>query len=91
MSSHLTILTSAISIVTFLGGCLAYYRSSVEKNFADTRDFNHVKNNQQQLSQNLQEISTEMDSRFDDLKLQIADLKGLLYAALGNNHRKNLE
>ncbi len=85
MNSQLAILTSAISIITFFGGCLAFYRSAVEKNFANARDFNHVKNNQQQLFQNLHEISTDIDEQFGEFKLQIAELKGLLYAALGKN------
>ncbi|AFZ32218.1 hypothetical protein Glo7428_3758 [Gloeocapsa sp. PCC 7428] len=83
----LEMLGTLIGAVTFLGGVLAWYRSSVETNYAQKREFNHLRNNQEQLSENLKFIAKEMDSRFDGVQSQLLELKGMFYASLrGGTH-----
>lgn len=71
-----------IGILTFIGGVIAWYRSAVEKQYANQRDWNHVKNNQQQLIQNLDFFIKEQDRRFDHQDQQITEIKGMIYSLL---------
>lgn len=73
---------SIIGILTFIGGIVAWYRSTIEKQYASQRDWNHLKNNQQQLIQNLDFFLKEQDRRFDHLDQQITEIKGMIYSLL---------
>lgn len=81
------VIGTTIGVVTFVGGVLAWYRSSVEASYAARREFNHLKNNQEQLAENLQFIAKEMDSRFDSVSSQLLELKGMFYASLRGEHK----
>lgn len=73
-------LAAIIGILTFVGGIVAWYRSAIEKQYAQVRDWNHVKNHQQQLIQNLDFFLKEQDRRFDHLDQQLTEIKGMIYS-----------
>lgn len=83
-----------IGIFTFIGGLIAWYRGAVQKEYASQRDWEHVKNNQKQLVENLNFIFKEMDEkldkimeeqdrRFDRVDVQQTEIKSMFYASLG--------
>lgn len=76
------LISGILGILTFSVGCLAYYKSSVEKGYASQRDWGHVKNNQLQIVENLKVIDEELDSRFDAMNIQIVEIKAILYVAI---------
>lgn len=59
-----------IGIITFVGGLIAWYRGAVQKEYASQRDWEHVKNNQKQLVENLNFIFKEIERNFDEIKEQ---------------------
>ncbi len=76
---------SIISLLTFLAGAgsavwgmLQYYSSSEKKKFAAEREFQHLKNNQQQMQQALNKMMDELDDLSDDMKTQNACFNLLL-------------
>ena len=71
-----------IGILTFIGGVVAWYRSAVQKEYASQRDWEHIKNNQRELVQNLNFLFKELDSRLDRIDNQNVELKGMMYALL---------
>lgn len=80
-----------IGILTFIGGLLAWYKGAVEKDYASKRDWGHVKNSQQQLSQNVGFLFKDMDARFDRVDAQLLELKGMFYASLSRQERQRDE
>lgn len=83
-----------IGIFTFAGGLIAWYRGAVQKEYASQRDWEHVKNNQKQLTNNLDfifkeidqkldKIIDEHDKRFDKIDVNQIELKSMFYASLG--------
>ena len=60
----LGILVSGLSLVTGLIGAIAWYSSKVKKEYAAQRDFNHLKNNYQQLAINVENLWRLMDDSF---------------------------
>lgn len=67
-------IVSLLSICTFVGGLLAYYRATVRKEYASERDMNHLKNNQLQLSQNTEQLWRLMDEKFDAMLSEIHEV-----------------
>jgi len=57
---------------------ISWYNSTVRKQYAAQRDFEHLKRNYQQLADNQAQILKEMDSRFDMATLDLRDIKGLI-------------
>lgn len=91
-----------IGILTFVGGLIAWYKGTVQKEYASQRDWEHVKNNQKQLVENLNfifkeidekldKIIEEHDKRFDRIDGQQIETKSMFYASLGLKKRHNLE
>lgn len=63
-----------LGLLTAGAGLLAYYRSSLKKEYAAERDFQHLKRNQEQLLQGLVHI----DDGIAELKVEIVRLEGSL-------------
>lgn len=83
-----------IGIITFIGGLIAWYRGAVQKEYASQRDWEHVKNNQKQLTNNLDFIFKEIDQkldkiiddhdkRFDKIDVSQIKLESMFFASLG--------
>lgn len=71
-----------IGILTFLGGLLAWYKGSVEKEYASRRDWEHVKTNQRELVKSLDFLFKEFDNRFDQINSQMLEIKAMFYASI---------
>lgn len=89
-----------IGIVTFIGGLIAWYRGAVQKEYASQRDWEHVKNNQKQLVENLNfifkeiderfdKIDKEQDKRFDKLDGQLIKIESMFFASLGLKKKRD--
>lgn len=69
------ILALATNIVGVVVWILVFYASSEKKKYAAERDFNHLRNNQKDISNGIAAIAKDIDSRFDDLDKQNTDMK----------------
>lgn len=67
-----------IGIITFLGGSLAWYSGAIEKRYAAQRDFQHLRENQKQINQGINELLKELDRRFDEIERENMEVKSLL-------------
>ncbi len=61
----LEILATAISVLTFGGGSLAWYSAYVQKRYAAQRDFEHLRRNYEQISQLLKVMNEELEESFE--------------------------
>lgn len=61
----LGIATAALSLFTGIVGAIAWNNSRVKKSYAAERDFNHLKRNYEQMTENLKELWRQNDERFD--------------------------
>lgn len=97
---HLETIAALVGIVTFVGGGIAWYRGAIQKEYASQRDWEHVKNNQKQLvenlnfifkeiDQNFERVIDEQDSRFDKVDSQLIEIKSMFYASLGLKKKRN--
>ncbi|HEY9762801.1 MAG TPA: hypothetical protein V6D07_09755 [Trichocoleus sp.] len=68
--------TGFVSLCTAGLGVAAYLRASARKEYASQRDMNHLKNNQIQLTTNIEQLWRQNDERFDavERKLERIDL-----------------
>ncbi|PSB20561.1 hypothetical protein C7B65_06550 [Phormidesmis priestleyi ULC007] len=64
-----------ISLATFLAGAgsavwgmVRFYADGEKKRYAAERDFTHLRNNQDQMRQSIQELTKEIDELSDDMK-----------------------
>lgn len=78
VTAILGITISIISLVTFIGGVLAYQRASARKEYASERDFNHLKNSMAQTTKNIEELWRQGDTRFDHIDLRLTEITMLL-------------
>ncbi|MCV3216034.1 hypothetical protein OGM63_21400 [Plectonema radiosum NIES-515] len=60
----LALLTNVFGVVVWYA---VWYANSEKKKYAAERDFNHLKNNQIEISGGIAEIAKDLDGRFDDL------------------------
>ena len=68
-------LQNLISLLTFLAGAgsavwamVRFYAQSEKKRYAAERDFNHLRNNQEQMKESIKALSSEIDGLSDDMK-----------------------
>lgn len=78
----LEILAAVMSVITFASGTLAWYSARVQKTYAAQRDFEHLKRNYNQMSENLAAIAEEIDRRFDSLDRDGDDIRQKLNVIL---------
>lgn len=76
---------SILAIMTFLAGAgsavlgmIRWYGVSERKRYAAERDFNHLRNNQEQMKRSLESLSHEFDEMASDFKTQSACFQLLL-------------
>jgi hypothetical protein len=63
--------TGVLSVFTFIGGVLAYYRSSARKEYASERDMGHLKRHYEQLVINVEQVWRRVDERHDNLEREL--------------------
>lgn len=79
---NLEVLAAVMSVITFSGGVLAWYSANVQKSYAAQRDFEHLKRNYAQMTENLREVAEELDRRFDALDRDNDDIRQKLNVML---------
>jgi hypothetical protein len=82
LNSYLTLVLGLISVVTFIGGAIAWYSSSVRKDYAAQRDFGHLKNNYKQMAESLASVDRDLDDRFDRVDRQLIKIESKLDVVL---------
>lgn len=75
LSVLIGIATGFISLGTAVIGIGAFLRASARKEYASQRDIGHLKNNQQQLTENVKELWRQGDERFDSIDRQLDRLE----------------
>lgn len=75
MDNAATAIALIISILSFSGGLVMWYRGSVEKRYAAERDFNHLKRNYEQLAASLASLMQMEDERFDEIRLRLNNIE----------------
>ncbi len=82
------IIGGAIGICTALAGISASWAASVQKKYASQRDFEHLKNNQRQISEAVANIDKDMDDlkqtmhAIHTLTMHIPEIKAFILAKL---------
>lgn len=71
-----------MGVSSFVAGAITWYKGAIVKSYAAERDFNHLRRNLEQLSNNLSDVSEEVDHRFDRLEGEMIQIKALLQAQL---------
>lgn len=72
---YIGIITGIIGITTAILGGLAWYKGAIEQRYASHRDFGHLKRNYEQLNANLLSLMKEEDARFDELRLELREMR----------------
>ena len=87
-----------IALAAFLAGLIPYgvglltwYGGSREKKYAAKRDFEHLKNNQKEISNGIAFLGKEIDDHFDTLNRDILEIKIRLNIDTEKKHRKKDE
>ncbi|MBW4644756.1 MAG: hypothetical protein KME23_17635 [Goleter apudmare HA4340-LM2] len=65
----------ALALFTTATGAILWYVNSEKKKYASERDFNHLKRNQEQISQGIGQLMVEMDRRLDAIGHDILEIK----------------
>lgn len=81
--------TGVLSVCTFLGGFYAYLKSSERKKYASEREIGHVKNSIQQMSQNVDFLTKEIDRRLDSIDLKLLEIGTKIETDMINPYGKN--
>lgn len=71
------VLISAITLGTFIYSIITAYRNSVRKSYASERQWNHLHNDYQQLSQNVTILSKEIEELKTEIKMSLSWLDRL--------------
>lgn len=75
---YIGIITGVLGITTAILGALAWYRGAIEQQYASQRDFGHLKRNYEQLSAHLSTLIDEEDERYNEIRLELREIKFLL-------------
>ncbi|MBD2416093.1 hypothetical protein FACHB389_35550 [Nostoc calcicola FACHB-389] len=65
------------TVTTVMGGVL-WYANAEKKKYAAERDFAHIRRNQEQMQQGLNNLLHELDRRFDVVERDILEIKASL-------------
>lgn len=74
----LQLVLSFTSLLSIAIAVVSWYSASVQKKYASQRDFQHLKNNYEQLSQGQAHIMKDIDAGFDQAKLDMIEVKNFL-------------
>lgn len=83
MDTYISLIGLCMGVLSFLGGLVFWYRGAVEKRYAASRDFEHLRRNYEQLSSGVDQLHERVDERSEQMMLQVLEIKGMLYAFLG--------
>ncbi|BBD66329.1 hypothetical protein NIES4072_64020 [Nostoc commune NIES-4072] len=83
-----------ITFVLALGGHvtwgIVFFTNSIKRRYAAERDFNHLKNNQKQITDNIAFGFREIDERFDRTDRDLLEIKAYLIGKgiIGKQHEQ---
>lgn len=77
--------TGFVSLTTAAIGVAAFLRASGRKEYASQRDMEHLKNNQKQLSMNVEQLWRQDEERFDRIDRQLDRLEMCLTGKVGRD------
>ncbi|BAZ50124.1 hypothetical protein NIES4103_70260 (plasmid) [Nostoc sp. NIES-4103] len=64
---------------------LVTYANGEKKKYAAERDFNHIKNNQLQISEGIAIFTKDLDNRLDDIDKNLIEIKSYMVIHASNN------
>lgn len=82
-----TIVATTLGLVSFVGGAIAYVRSSSRKQYAAERDMNHFKNNQLQLKDAISMFAHENEQEIRNIHEQLIGINSKVDFLI--NQKKN--
>lgn len=71
----LVLITFALAVGGNITWALLFFANSIKRKYAAERDFNHLKNNQKQISDNIAIGLKDQDERFDRIDSELKELK----------------
>ncbi|WP_204150826.1 hypothetical protein [Leptolyngbya sp. CCY15150] len=81
-----------MGLVATISGAIAWYRSTVRKQYASERDFNHIRSSIAQLAQGIadqdkftEEHLSRLSNRIDTMNSTMTEIKVYLMAKMGDN------
>ncbi|MDZ8227536.1 hypothetical protein [Nostoc sp. ChiVER01] len=83
-----------ITFILALGGHvtwgIVFFANSIKRKYAAERDFNHLKNNQKQITDNIAFGFREIDERFDRTDRDLLEIKAYLIGKgiIGKEHER---
>jgi len=79
-----TLVATTLGLISLVGGILAYVQAATRKQYAAERDMNHFKNNQQQLSRNIEYYREQTDERLQLLHDELIEIKAKIDVLISN-------
>lgn len=70
-----TIISFFFTTLSFVSAFTFWYANNEKRKYGLERDFAHLRRNQEQISQGLQQLFVEIDSRFHTLERDILEMK----------------
>ncbi|WP_414576936.1 hypothetical protein [Anabaena sp. CCY 9402-a] len=67
-----------LATITTVMGSILWYANAEKKKYAAERDFAHIRRNQEQMQQGLNDLLRELDHRFDTLDRDVLEIKSTL-------------
>ena len=74
----LVIITFALALGGHVTWAVVFFANSIKRRYAAERDFNHLKNNQKQITDNIAFGFKEIDDRFDRIDRDLLEIKAYL-------------
>lgn len=67
---------------------LVTYANGEKKKYAAERDFNHIKNNQLQISEGIGILTKDLDNRLDDIDKTLIEIKSYIVISTNSTNRQ---
>lgn len=64
-----------LGLIPYVVGTIVWYANSEKKKYAAERDFNHLRNNQKDISNGIAHLAEEIEGYFDVLNRDILEIK----------------
>lgn len=80
--SALEIIPLVMSIVTFIGAAITYWRGKIQKQYAAERALTHIRNDIGSMSNNIAGELKELDHRLSEIEGDMKELKATLSVCL---------
>lgn len=82
----LVLLTFTLAVGGNITWSLLFFSNSIKRRYAAERDFNHLKNNQRQISDSIAICLKDMDTRFDRVDRDLLEIKAYIIGKAIKEH-----